>query len=43
MKKVSNRGKRSKTLCEVKLVENISKNPHSSLEISHVQKGPSFT
>ena len=32
------RGKRSKTLSEVKLVQNISKNPQSFLEISSVQK-----
>ena len=32
------RGKRSKTLSEVKLVENISKDPQSFLEISPVQK-----
>ena len=33
-KKVIDRGKRSKTLSEAKLVENISKNPQSFLEIS---------
>ena len=38
MKKVIDRGKRSKTLSEVKPVENISKNPESFLEISPVQK-----
>ena len=38
MKKVVNRGKRSKTLSEVKQVENISKNPQSFLEISPVQE-----
>ena len=38
MKKVINRGKRSKTLSEVKQVENISKNLQSFLEISPVQK-----
>ena len=38
MKKVINRGKRSKTLTEVKQVENISKNLQSFLEISLVQK-----
>ena len=38
MKKVINRGKRSKTLSEVKQVENISKNLQSFLEISHVKK-----
>ena len=32
------RGKRSKTLSEAKLVENISKNPQSFLEITPVQK-----
>ena len=38
MKKVIDRGKRSKTLSEVKLVENISKNLQSFLGISLVQK-----
>ena len=38
MKKVIDRGKRSKTLSEVKLVENINKNLQSFLEISPVQK-----
>ena len=38
MKKVIDRGKRSKTLSEVKSVENISKNLQSFPEISHVQK-----
>ena len=38
MKKVINRGKRSKTLCEVKPLENISKNLQSFLEISPMQK-----
>ena len=38
MKKVINRGKRSKTLSEVKQVKNISKNLQSFLEISSVQK-----
>ena len=38
MKKVSDRGKRSKTLSEVKQVENISKYLHSFLEKSPVQK-----
>ena len=38
MKKVINRGKRSKKLSEVKPVENISKNLQSFLEISPVQK-----
>ena len=37
-KKVIDRGKRSKTLIEVKPVENISKNLQSFLEISPVQK-----
>ena len=37
-KKVIDRGKRSKTLSEVKPVENICKNLQSFLEISHVQK-----
>ena len=38
MKKVINRGKRSKTLSEVNQVENISKNLQSFLEISPAQK-----
>ena len=38
MKKVIDRGKRSKTLITVKLVENISKVPQIFLEISPVQK-----
>ena len=38
IKKVIDRGKRSKTLSEVKLVENINKNLQSFLEISLVQK-----
>ena len=38
MKKVQERGKRSKTLNEVKPVKNISKNLWSFLEISPVQK-----
>ena len=37
-KKVINREKRSKTLSEVKPVENISKNLQSFLEVSPVQK-----
>ena len=37
-KKVSDRGKRSKAVSEVKLVENISKNLESFLEISPEQK-----
>ena len=43
MKKVINRGKRSKTLSEVKLAENISKNLQSFLEISPVQKEALFS
>ena len=38
MKKVTDRGKRSKTLSEVKPVENISKNLQGLLEMSPVQK-----
>ena len=38
MEKVIDKGKRSKTLSEVKLVKNISKNLQSFLEISPVQK-----
>ena len=38
LKKVINRGKRSKTLGEVKVVENINKNLQSLLEISPLQK-----
>ena len=37
MKKVIDRGKRSKTLSEVKPVKNISKNPQRFLEIIPVQ------
>ena len=37
-KKVIDRGKRSKTLSEVKQVKNISKNLQSFLEISPVRK-----
>ena len=37
-KKVVDRGKRTKTLSEVKPVENIIKNPQSFLQISPVQK-----
>ena len=37
-KKVIDRGKRSKTLSEVKQVENIRKNMRSFLEISPMQK-----
>ena len=43
MKKVIDRGKRSKTLSEVKPVENISRNLQSFLEMSPVQKGKSFS
>ena len=39
MKKVSDRGKRSKTLSEVKPVKNISKNLQSFVVVSPVQKG----
>ena len=42
-KKVINRGKRSKTLSEVKLFENISKNLQSFLEISPLQKEVLFS
>ena len=38
MKKVIDRGKRSKTLSEVKPVKNINKNLQSVLEISPVEK-----
>ena len=38
MKKVIDRGKRSKALSEVKPVKNISENLQSFLEISPVQK-----
>ena len=38
MKKVINTGKKSKTLSEVKPVENISKNLQTFLEINSVQK-----
>ena len=38
MKKVIDTGKRSKTLSEVKPVENITKNPQSFLQISPVEK-----
>ena len=36
--KVVNRGKRSKALSEVKLVENVNKNLQSFLDISPVEK-----
>ena len=38
MKKVIDRGKRSKTLSEVRPVKNISKNQQSFLEISPMEK-----
>ena len=38
MKKVVDKGKRSKTLSEVKQVQNISKNLQSFLKISPVEK-----
>ena len=38
MKKVINRGKRSKTLNEGKLIGNIIKNPQSFLQLSPMQK-----
>ena len=38
LKKVIDRGKRSKTMSEVKPVENINKNMQSFLEISPMQK-----
>ena len=38
MKKVIDRGKRSNTLSEVKLVQNVRKNSHNFLEISSMQK-----
>ena len=44
MKKVIDRGNRSKALSEVKPVENIIKNLQSFLDISPMQsEGPSFT
>ena len=43
MKKVNDRGKRTKTVSEAKPVENISKNPQSFLEISPVQKKVPFS
>ena len=42
MKKVIDRGKRSKTLSKVKLVENISKNLQSLLEIVPCKREPFF-
>ena len=38
MKKMINRGKRSTTLSEVRLVKNINKNLQSFLELSPMQK-----
>ena len=38
MKNVTDRGKGSKTLSDVKPIENISKNPQSFLEIRPVRK-----
>ena len=38
IKKVIIRGERSKTLSEIKPVENLGKNPQGFLEISHMQK-----
>ena len=38
MKEVIDRGKRSKTMNEVKLVKNINKNLQSFLEVSPAQK-----
>ena len=38
MNKVIDRGRRSKTLTEVKPVKNICKNPRSFLDISPMQK-----
>ena len=43
MKKVINGGKGSKTLSEVKRIENISKNPQSLLEIRPMQKEALFS
>ena len=43
MKKVIDREKRSKTLSEVKPIENMSKNLQSLLEISPVQKKVLFS
>ena len=39
---MSNRGKRSKTLCEVKPVKNISKNPEFSRDKSCAKRSPSL-
>ena len=38
MKKIIDRGKRRKTLSEIKPVENIIENPHNILEINPVHK-----
>ena len=43
MKMVIDRGKTSKTLSEVKLVGNISKNLQIFLELRPVEGSPSFT
>ena len=43
MKKVIDKAKRSKALSEGKLVENVSKNAHSFLEIIPLIRSPSFT
>ena len=43
MKKVIDRGKRSKTMSEVKPVKNISKNLQFSRDKSHAKGSPSFT
>ena len=43
MKKVIDRGKKGKTLSEVKAVENISKNLQSFLDMSLAKGNPSFT
>ena len=42
MKKVIDIGKRSKTLSEVKLVENTSKNPQFPRGKSRAKRNPSF-
>ena len=42
-KKVIDRGKRSKTLSEVKPIENISKNAEYSEDKSRAKGSPSFT
>ena len=43
MNKAIDRGKRSKTQSEVKLVQNISTNPQSFLEINLMQKEVLFS